>query len=114
MNVNRYQIGPGAYLREADLWGADLRNANLRGADLREANLRRANLRGADLREADLDFASWPLWCGSSDVVIDERLARQLLAHAFQVCKKFCPPTKKQIDFCNEFHRIESGEFPKL
>lgn len=49
----------GAYLRDADLRGADLRKANLSGADLREADLRgadlrKANLSGSDLREADL------------------------------------------------------------
>ncbi len=44
----------GAYLRDADLSGADLRGAYLRGADLRGADLRDAYLRGADLRGADL------------------------------------------------------------
>ncbi|MDY6958315.1 MAG: pentapeptide repeat-containing protein, partial [Halobacteriota archaeon] len=93
---------------------ANLRGANLRGADLRGADLRWANLRWANLRGANLDFSVWPLWCGSSNVKIDERLARQLLAHAFHVAKEFCPPTQEQIEFCNGFHRIQSGEFPKL
>ena len=54
----------GAYLRDADLRGANLgdaylsgaylRGANLGGADLRDANLRGADLYGADLRGADL------------------------------------------------------------
>jgi hypothetical protein len=44
----------GAYLRKADLSGADLRGAYLRGADLSEANLRGAYLRGAYLRGANL------------------------------------------------------------
>ena len=104
----------GADLRDANLRGADLRDANLRGANLRYANLRDANLRGADLRRADLDFSCWPLWCGSSNVKIDDRIARQLLAHAFSVCSEFCPPTPEQIEFCNGFHRIQSGEFPRL
>ncbi|WP_321419211.1 pentapeptide repeat-containing protein [uncultured Desulfobacter sp.] len=48
-----------AYLRGADLHGADFRRANLRGADLSGAKLcdgsrRWADLSGADLREADL------------------------------------------------------------
>ena len=52
----------GAYLSRADLSGADLRGADLRGADLSGADLRgaylsRADLSGADLRGADLSRA---------------------------------------------------------
>jgi len=84
------------------------------GADLRGADLRWANLSGANLRKADIDFSCWPLWCGSQDVKIDVKIARQLMAHAFSVSRKFCEPTKEQIAFCNKFHRIESGEFKPL
>ena len=55
--LNDEEVGSRAYLREADLRGADLREANLRGADLREANLRGADLSGADLRGAYLSEA---------------------------------------------------------
>jgi len=47
----------GAYLRGADLTGADPRDAYLRGADLRGADLTDADLRGADLTGADLTDA---------------------------------------------------------
>ena len=80
-----------ADLRSADLRGANLRGANLRGADLRDADLRSADLWGADLRSADLrdadlrganlDFSCWPLWCGSKGVIVDLKVAYQLLAH---------------------------------
>ncbi|CAG9416063.1 pentapeptide repeat-containing protein [Providencia alcalifaciens] len=50
--------GSKAYLRGANLRGADLRGANLRGAYLRDANLRGANLRGADLIDANLRGAN--------------------------------------------------------
>jgi len=75
-----------ADLRGADLIGADLSNADLRRADLSNADLRRADLSNADLRRADLrganlDFAAWPLWCGTRDVIVDMKLVRQLLAH---------------------------------
>lgn len=43
-----------AYLRKANLWGADLSKANLSRANLSEANLSRANLSEADLSYADL------------------------------------------------------------
>ena len=91
-----------ADLREADLLGADLEGAHLEGAHLREANLREANLRGANLRGADLrgaslcraylsgadlDFACWPLWCGSLDAKIDACLAAQLMYHAMRAMK---------------------------
>ncbi len=59
MNVNGYEIKPGADLRCADLRcadleGADLKGANLRGAILVGAILEGANLEGADLRDANL------------------------------------------------------------
>jgi len=63
MNINGYEIKPGADLeyadlRNADLSGADLRNANLRYADLEGANLVGANLEGANLEDADLRNAN--------------------------------------------------------
>ena len=106
----------GADLRGADLREADLREADLREADLEEADLEGADLRGADLREANLDFSCWPLWCGSINVKIDEKIARQLLVHAFVVARDFWPGdlTQEQIDWLNEFHRIKRGEFPRI
>ncbi len=35
----------------------------------------------AYLTGADLDFACWPLWCGSVGVTVDARIFRQLLGH---------------------------------
>jgi hypothetical protein len=110
-----------ANLREADLREANLHGADLRGADLREANLHGADLHGADLRgadlsEANLDFSSWPLWCGSLKVKIDEKQARQLLAHAFNVAQEFWPSelSKTEITWLNECHRIKDGSIPKF
>ncbi|MFA5150989.1 MAG: pentapeptide repeat-containing protein [Clostridia bacterium] len=76
----------GANLMGADLTDANLRGANLTGADLTRADLTRAdlsgaNLMGADLRSANIDFACWPLWCGSKNVKVDARIATQLAAH---------------------------------
>jgi uncharacterized protein YjbI with pentapeptide repeats len=45
------------------------------------ANLSHADLRDADLHGANLDFACWPLWCGSKQVKVDARIAAQLAAH---------------------------------
>ena len=104
----------GADLRGANLTGADLRGADLTGPALRGADLVGADLVGADLRGADLDFSAWPLWCGSVGVVVDERIARQLLAHAFSVAGEFCRPTPRQREFLNEFDRIAGGEFPRF
>jgi hypothetical protein len=106
----------GANLSRADLNGANLRGDDLNGANLSRANLRGADLRGADLRGADIDFSCWPLWCGSVGVKIDERQARQLMAHALNVCVSFWPGgiTDEQKQWLNGFHRIESGEFPKF
>jgi len=99
----------GANLREADLQGADLRWANLRGADLQgadlqEADLQGANLRGADLRGADLDFSCWPLWCGSLDAVVDNRLKAQLAYHLLSLAPEL--REGPVLDLANTFHRI--------
>lgn len=120
----------GTDLRGADLNGADLRGADLSGADLRKADPRKADLRGADLRgadlrridlygadlseadlsEADLDYFCWPLWCGSLDVKVDARIARQL---AYHFCRLDCDDpeyleARKAIaEFANKFHRVE-------
>jgi hypothetical protein len=106
----------GANLQETNLRGANLLGANLQETNLQETNLRGANLLGANLRGADLDFSCWPLWCGSNNVKIDKRQAKQLLAHAFNVAKDFWPDelTQNQKDWLNEFHRIQSNEFPKF
>ena len=70
-----------ANLRGANLQDANLQHANLQGADLRGADLQGADLQGANLRCADLDYSCWPLWCGSKNVKVDVKIARQLAAH---------------------------------
>jgi len=71
----------GAYLQKANLRGANLRGADLQKANLQEAGLRGAGLRGADLQGATLDYSCFPLWCGSFDMKVDDRLVWQLIAH---------------------------------
>lgn len=79
--------------------------ANLSRADLSEAYLSRANL-----SEANLDYSSWPLWCGSLNVVVDARIARQL---AYHFCRLDCDDpeylkARKAIaKFANGFHRVD-------
>ena len=100
--------GERVKLQGADLREADLRGANLREADLQEADLRDVSLQRADLRGANIDFASWPLWCGSRDVVVDTRIAAQIAAH-FCVLKCDDPDFLKAraaiIDFARTSHR---------
>ena len=108
-----------ANLRDADLRYADLRfarlqNANLQNANLRGANLQQANLQQADLRGADLDYSCWPLWCGSLDMKVDARIARQI---AYHFCRLDCDDPEylaakaMMAPFANKFHRVdECGE----
>ena len=104
-----------ADLHRANLCEADLCGANLRGADLHRANLCGADLCGADLHRANLcganiDYACWPLWCGSLGVKVDVRIARQL---AYHLCALDCddPEYIKArnaiLDFANRFHRAD-------
>ena len=113
-------------LREADLSGSDLSYSNLRGSDLCYSNLRHSdlsysilsysNLRHSDLREADLDCGTWPLWCGSLEAYVDDRIAIQLLYHTLSVVQhspyvsdelKRALLTPGNIDAANRFHRVE-------
>ena len=95
---------------KADLSGADLSRANLCWANLGGAHLGEADLRGADLRGAGLDYSCWPLWCGSLDVKVDARIARQL---AYHFCRLDCDDpeyleARKAIaKFANGFHRVD-------
>ena len=95
------------------LAGANLRWANLRWADLRWADLTRADLRGANLTRANIDFASLPLWCGSKDMIIDDRIAKQLAMHVFNLIEKKWPGglTDAQKAWINESHRVQDGSF---
>ena len=108
-NLGGANLG-GADLCEANLCGADLGGANLNRADLREANLNRADLREANLHGANLDYSCWPLWCGSLDVKVDARIARQL---AYHFCRLDCDDqgyleARKAIaEFANGFHRVD-------
>jgi hypothetical protein len=109
----------GANLYGADLHGADLRwanlqVANLQGADLRGADLRGADLHGADLHGADLDFSSFPLWCGSFDIKVDERLPIQLIYHIAKMDIQTGDEDLKKlinselfIRVANKFHRVD-------
>lgn len=75
-----------------------------------KADLRGANLWRADLRGANIDYACWPLWCGSLDVKVDARIAAQL---AYHFCCLNCDDPdyiaarNAIIDFANTFHRAE-------
>ena len=112
-----------ADLRDKDLQGEDLRGANLQDANLRGANLRGANLQDADLRGANVDYSAWPLWCGSLEAYIDDRIAIQILYHLLrpvQVSPYVSQEVKDRlltddlIDLANRFHRIEEcGEIER-
>lgn len=104
----------GAILEGANLLVADLGGANLEGADLSMANLRGTHLLGTNLRGANLDYACWPLWCGSLDVKICSRIASQLVYHAVRACQSVLDDADV-VAFCNDpiviklanrFHRV--------
>ena len=96
---------------------ADLSEANLSGADLR-----RADLSEADLSEANLDFSVLPLWCGSLNVKVDDRIVRQLLYHVIRIAQvsslsqelKDALLSKALIKQANLFHRATDGGVEKI
>ncbi len=115
----RYADLKDADLREADLRWADLREADLRWADLKgaclkDANLKDVDLRCVDLRGADLDYSSFPLWCGSFDIIVGERLIRQLCYHIAKLKYAGNDSDIKTLlesdvfkSVANKFHRVE-------
>ena len=101
---------PKANLTEANLSKANLTGADLTGADLTEANLSKANLSGADLSGADLDFASWPIWCYSLTVKLDDRLKAQFLYHALRMAGESVAIPDEMKQFVNtNFHKVIDG-----
>lgn len=110
----RYANLYDANLRGASLHGADLRCANLQYADLLYADLSGAHLQGANLRGANIDYASWPLWCGSLSPKIDKRIAAQLMYHAMRAMQSCADDalvanvlrSKPCVRLANKFHRV--------
>ena len=108
--LNGEEGGERADLQWAKLREADLRDADLQGAVLQRADLQGADLQGADLRGANIDFCAWPLRCGSLDVKVGARIARQL---AYHFCRLDCDDpeyvaAREAIKkFANEFHRVD-------
>jgi hypothetical protein len=103
--INLIASGEMDRLLDFNLRGADLHRANLC-----EADLCGANLRGADLRGANIDYACWPLWCGSLGVKVDVSIARQL---AYHLCALDCDDPEyikarnALLPFANQFHRVQ-------
>ena len=103
--INLIASGEMDRLLDFNLRGADLHRANLCEADLCGADLHRANLCGANI-----DYACWPLWCGSLGVKVDVRIARQL---AYHLCALDCDDPEyikarnALLPFANQFHRVQ-------
>jgi len=129
----------GVYLQGANLQGANLRGADLQKADLQKANLQEAGLRGADLQGANLwgadlqgaylqkanlqgatlDYSCFPLWCGSFDMKVDDRLVWQLIAHLgrldrSKISKKVGKAIKLLEPYFDEFCKYRDDVSPIL
>ena len=112
-----------ASLQYANLQYANLQYASLQYASLQYASLQHASLCCTDLRGADIDYATWPLWCGSLEAYIDDRIPIQLLHHLLrpvQASPYVSQDVKERlltddlIDLANRFHRAEEcGEIKK-
>ena len=90
-------------------------------ANLRDANLQDANLQGADLQGANIDVCSWPIWCGSLKVHIDDEIGLQLLYHSVSLIL-YSKNTSKWlkrvvtglVSTVNMFIKVKKGEVEKL
>ena len=111
----------GANLQGANLRHADLQYADLQGAKLWGANLHYAVLRRADLQGANINFCSWPIWCGSLKVHIDDEIGLQLLYHAVSpiLYSKNTSKWLKRVvtglvSTVNMFIKVKTGDVEKL
>ena len=109
------------WLQQTDLHGSELENADLQHAVLQRADLRCTDLLGAklyhaDMRDANIDYATWPLWCGSLEAYVDDRIAIQLLYHTLSVVQ-YSPYVSEDVkaklltpgivSLANRFHRVQ-------
>ena len=88
---------------------------------LRGKDGKRADLRCADLRGTDLDYSSFPLWCGSFDIIVDERLIHQLCYHIAKLKYAGNDSDIKTLlesdvfkSVANKFHRVEECEWKNV
>lgn len=77
----------------------------------------------ANMQEADIDYASWPLWRGSLQAYIDDRIAIQLLYHVLSPVYyspyvsdelKRALLTPELVAIANRFHRVAMGDCDEL
>ncbi len=124
--LNGEKDGVRADLSNIDLRNIDLSGRNLSHIDMSHSNMSHSDMSHSDMRGSDLshsnlsgsnlDYSCWPLWCGSLDVHIDDRIARQLLYHLMRPCLvspdvsenfKRALFTPELIAEANAFHRAE-------
>ena len=95
---------------------ADLSHSDMSHSNLSHSNLNKSDLSHSNLSHSNIDYSCWPLWCGSLDVHIDDRIARQLLYHLMRPCLvspdvsedfKRALFTPELIAEANAFHRAE-------
>lgn len=105
-----------ANLSRANLCYTQLQYADMSNANLNSANLRYVDLKLTDLNNADLDYSAFPLWNGSLDVHVDDRLTIQLLYQTIrnaQFSKNTSEKVKRILSnpelvaLANEFHQVE-------
>lgn len=95
---------------------ANMQGADMRSADMRRANMQGADMRGTDMRHANIDYSAWPLWCGSLNAHVDDRIAVQLLYHTLSVVQhspyvaneiKRTLLTPEVVEIANQFHLVD-------
>ena len=104
-------------LRDAKMMFASFDHCNLKRAKLNYADIRQVNFYRSELIDINIDFSSWPMWCGTKNSIVGEKLAQQIAAH---FCALICddPETKRMqallLDYARNSHRanylLDEGE----
>jgi uncharacterized protein YjbI with pentapeptide repeats len=93
----------------SDLSFTVFEETDLFGVNLKCANLHKAYLKGINLNEAILDYSDLPLWRGSLNVIVDEKIAAQIAYHFCSLncnSKEFIKLRNSMLNFANKFHLV--------
>jgi uncharacterized protein YjbI with pentapeptide repeats len=84
-----------------DMDNCYLKNSIFRECNIKMVNLLRTDLTNADFSTSNIDYSSFPLWCGSFNVILDDKQKQQLLYHLLRIAPEY--RSKKLCAIANGF-----------
>ncbi len=88
-----------------DMNNGCLTNSIFRDCDVRVVNLLMTDLTNTDFSTSNIDYSTFPLWCGSFDVILDDEQKQQLLYHLLRIAPEY--RSKKLCAIANGFEHSD-------